>query len=215
MKVVLIAAKGNNNQIGLDNKLLWNLPEDLKSFKALTSGHPMIMGKKTFDSLPGILPGRTHIVVSTSEKPRLQEGVIYVGSIAEALKMAKDFLNALKVFVIGGGTIYKQFLEQGLVDEMWISHVDYNGRADVHFPELVVGEWNILEVSKMPSLELSWNLVHYTAVKYHKVYCETTRREYAYIRADSKEEAVAIAEDGLADIDWNECDGISNKYEAE
>ena len=96
--IVIIVAASENNIIGKDNDLLWHLPKDFKRFKALTTGHPIIMGRKTFQSLPGILPNRKHIVV-TRNKNYSKEGVIVVASLEKAIAVAKK--ESEKIYIIG------------------------------------------------------------------------------------------------------------------
>ena len=140
MKVILIAAIGENGEIGLNNKLLWKSPSDLASFKSITEGYPIIMGRKTFESLPGILPNRTHIVVTNQDKTlsafKLADSV--KSSITEAISEAKGF-GCKKVFIIGGASIYNQALESDLVNELIITHVDWSGEADtyLHFDKSI------------------------------------------------------------------------------
>ena len=106
--ITLIVAASDNNVIGKDNDLLWHLPNDFKRFKRLTSGHCIIMGRKTFESLPGILPKRTHVIITRQPNYKV-EGCVVVSSLEAAIK------EALKIddnpFVIGGGQIYKQALQ--------------------------------------------------------------------------------------------------------
>lgn len=142
MKVKLIAAIGNQNQLGKDNKLLWHIPKDLELFKKLTSSSPIIMGRKTFESLPGILPNREHIVITGNFDIPKHSLVTYVSSIHVAI----DLLSSKEkdeCWIIGGGEIYKQALEQNLVDELHISHVNYSGDADTFFPEIDYSKWEL------------------------------------------------------------------------
>lgn len=162
MKTILIAAIGNQNQLGKDNKLLWHIPEDLAHFKAITSGSPIIMGRKTFQSLPGILPNRKHIVITSKNIGHTHE-VSYSNSLYASLKQCKSNKGINKVFIIGGGQIYKQSLEEELVDEMYISHVDYNGDADTYFPKIKEEDWKKTLVSTHSSTEAepAWELYRY------------------------------------------------------
>ncbi len=129
--LVLIAAIGKNNELGKDNKLIWYLPNDLKFFKEKTMGSPIIMGYNTFKSLPKLLPGRKHIVL-THREIEFPEGV-------DVFHDKKDLLESLKqyngnVFVIGGASIYKQFIEDA--DKMILTEVDKEEKeVDVFFPE--------------------------------------------------------------------------------
>ena len=109
--ITIVVAMGKNREIGVDNQLLWHLPKDLKHFKELTSGHPIIMGRKTYESIGKPLPNRTNIVISR-KNDWFEEGILIVGSIKEALKFAKKIDE--NVFVIGGGTIYEQTIDLAL-----------------------------------------------------------------------------------------------------
>ncbi|WP_292010056.1 dihydrofolate reductase [Chryseobacterium sp.] len=132
----IVVAMGENNEIGSNNRLLWHLPTDLKHFKELTSGHPIIMGRKTYESIGKPLPNRTNIVVSR-KKDWFEEGILIVGSIKEALKFAKKIDE--KVFVIGGGNIYEQTID--LVDRLEVTVVKANLEADTFFPKIDEKTW--------------------------------------------------------------------------
>ncbi|MDO5615869.1 MAG: dihydrofolate reductase [Cruoricaptor ignavus] len=132
----IIVAMGLANEIGNDNQLLWHLPKDLKHFKELTSGHPIIMGRKTYESIGKPLPNRTNIVVSR-KKDWFEEGVLIVGSLKEALKFAKKINE--NIFVIGGGTIYEQTME--LADKLEVTKVNANLQADTFFPKIDEKIW--------------------------------------------------------------------------
>ena len=133
--ITIVVAMGKNREIGVDNQLLWHLPKDLKHFKELTSGHPIIMGRKTYESIGKPLPNRTNIVISR-KNDWFEEGILIVGSIKEALKFAKKIDE--NVFVIGGGTIYEQTID--LADQLEITLVDATLDADTYFPKI---EWKI------------------------------------------------------------------------
>lgn len=134
--ITLVVAMGKNNAIGKDNKLLWHLPKDLKHFKNLTSGHPIIMGRKTYESIGKPLPNRTNIVVSR-RNDWFEEGILIVPSVKDALKHAKKISE--NVFVIGGGNIYEQTLDK--VDRLEITLVDVELDADVRFPKINHKQW--------------------------------------------------------------------------
>ncbi len=104
----LVVAMGLNNEIGHNNQLLWHMPEDLKHFKKITTGHPVIMGRKTYESIGKPLPNRTNIVVST-KKDWFVEGILIVGTIKEAVKFAKKIDET--VCIIGGGKIFEQTMD--------------------------------------------------------------------------------------------------------
>lgn len=127
---------GRNREIGIDNQLPWHLPNDLKHFKTITSGHPVIMGRKTFESLGKPLPNRTNIVISR-RTDWFQEGILIVGSIKEALKFAKKIDE--EVFVIGGGNVYEQTIL--LADRLELTQVQASIEADTFFPEIDTDVW--------------------------------------------------------------------------
>ena len=138
--ITIVVAMGLNNEIGANNQLLWHLPKDLKHFKEITTGHPIIMGRKTYESIGKPLPNRTNIVVST-KKDWFEEGILIVGSIKEALKFAKKIDE--QIFVIGGGNIYEQTLE--LTDKLEVTLVKTHLKADTYFPKINPQIWNKTE----------------------------------------------------------------------
>lgn len=132
----IVVAMDQENGIGFQNSLLWHLPADLKRFKAITSGHPVIMGRKTYESIGKPLPNRTNIVISR-RKDWFQEGILIVGSIKEALKFAKKIDE--DIFIIGGGNIYEQTLE--LTDKLEVTRVNTTCPADTFFPRIDMKIW--------------------------------------------------------------------------
>ncbi|SEN08980.1 dihydrofolate reductase [Chryseobacterium taichungense] len=132
----IVVAMGEKNEIGFENQLLWHLPKDLKHFKDLTSGHPVIMGRKTYESIGKPLPNRTNIVVSR-KSDWFQEGILIVGSIKEAIKFAKKIDE--EVFIIGGGKIYEQTMD--IVDRLEITRVKADLEADTYFPNIDEKIW--------------------------------------------------------------------------
>jgi dihydrofolate reductase len=128
-EIVLIYARAANGVIGKDGDLPWRLPADLKHFKALTMGLPMIMGRKTFDSLPGLLPGRRHIVL-TRDAGWNAEGAETAASLDEALALAGEGTVA----IIGGSAVFEAFLPRATRIELTRIHTDYDG--DTFMPEL-------------------------------------------------------------------------------
>jgi dihydrofolate reductase len=131
----LIAAVARNGVIGRDNKLPWKLSDDLKRFKALTMGHPMIMGRKTWESLPGRLPGRPHIVVTRNPAYRA-EGATVVDSLPAAVEAAGD---VDVVFVIGGAELYSQAM--AIADRLQLTEIDADFDGDAHFPDWDRSQW--------------------------------------------------------------------------
>lgn len=135
MTISILVAASENGVIGRDNQLLWRLPDDLKRFKQLTLGHPMIMGRKTFESIGKPLPGRTSIIVTRSPAYRA-EGTLVVHSLEEALAVAGK-LDSEEAFIIGGGEIYRLALENNRVDQIYLTlvHADYEGDTFFEFPD--------------------------------------------------------------------------------
>lgn len=136
MKITLVAAIGQQRQLGLNNELLWKLPGDLPRFKAMTMGSPIVMGRKTYDSIGKPLPGRINIVISRNADLMI-EGVSVVSSIEAAVTAAKKS-DAKNIFVIGGGEIYTLFLTKADVLELTL--VDDSPQADAFFPEYLAPE---------------------------------------------------------------------------
>lgn len=130
----MVLARADNGVIGRDGGLPWRLPADLKHFKALTLGHPVIMGRKTFDSLPGLLPGRRHIVL-TRATGWSGAGAVVTHDVAEAIRMA----DAPVVMVIGGAEIHHLFLPQADRIELTEVHLDPSGDAAIPYPDTT--EW--------------------------------------------------------------------------
>ena len=128
---------GLDNGIGADNQLLWHLPKDLKYFKETTTDHPIIMGRKTYESIGKPLPNRTNIVVS-KRKDWFEEGILIVGSVKEALKFAKTMNE--NIFVIGGGNIYEQTID--LADKLQVTLVKTQSKAEVFFPKINLKVWD-------------------------------------------------------------------------
>lgn len=136
-KVSIIAAIGDNYAIGKLNNLPWHLPADLKHFKQLTTGHAVVMGKRTFESLPnGPLPNRRNIVLTSIMSEGVNKGYFEADSLEDALFLCE---NEEQVFIIGGATVYKQCIDK--VDYMYITWVHGHFSADSYFPELDNGAW--------------------------------------------------------------------------
>ena len=135
--ITIIAAAGSNNELGKDNDLVWHLPKDFKRFKKLTTGHHIIMGRKTFQSFPKPLPNRVHIVI-TRNTDYHPEGAIIVHSMTEALELAK---NDSQIFIIGGGEIYK--LGMKIADKIELTRVNSSFEADTFFPEIPSDDWKL------------------------------------------------------------------------
>ena len=136
-ELTIIAAASTNNVIGFDNKLIWNIPKDLKRFKELTQGHSVIMGRKTFESLPSPLPNRRNIVV-TRNKYYSPEGIEVFSSIEDAIYVCKDDLQP---FIIGGGEIYSQTIN--LVDKIELTRVYKDYQGDAFFPDIPLDKFEL------------------------------------------------------------------------
>ena len=146
MIVSLIVAISNNKVIGKNNQLIWNLPKDMKFFMDTTLGHPVIMGRKNFESIPEKfrpLKNRTNIIITRNKNYEALDCKV-VHSIKESLK-CMDFGNE-EVFVIGGGEIYRKFLELDLIDKMYITHIDDFFDGDTFFPDFNLDKWISKEI---------------------------------------------------------------------
>ena len=168
MIVSLITAIGKNNVLGKDNKLLWHLPKEFMHFQKTTMGHHLIMGRKTFESLPAPLPGRPIITVTRQQYSK--EGCLVVHSVEEALKLAKS-REEKEVFICGGAEIYKEFLQKDLVDKMYLTMVDFNGEGDAYFPSFNKADWKELQIEYFPADEKNiypWKLYTYLRNRVHK-----------------------------------------------
>lgn len=146
--ITMIAAAGENNELGKDNDLLWHLPDDFKRFKQLTSGHHIIMGRKTFESFPKPLPNRTHLVITRNTDYK-KEGAVVIHSMEEALQISKDDAQP---FIIGGGEIYKMGLPFADKIELTRVHETFKD-ADTFFPEFSKEEWQLISEVEHPKDE--------------------------------------------------------------
>ena len=127
----MIAAIGKNRELGLNNELLWDIPEDMKHFRSTTAGHPVIMGRKTYESIGRPLPKRTNIIITRNADYKV-DGCITCTSLEDAIAEAKKH-DDQEIFIIGGGQIYTQGLE--LSDKLYLTIVDSSFEADAFFPE--------------------------------------------------------------------------------
>ena len=132
----IIVAIAKNYAIGKDNKLLWHLPEDLKKFKTITTGHTIIMGSRTFESLGRVLPNRKHVVLTDREESCDSDQVEFVYNMDDILKYAEDDNEN---FVIGGASMYKQLMPY--CNKMYITEIDKEFDGDVYFPVINKEEW--------------------------------------------------------------------------
>ena len=138
--ISLIVAIAQNNVIGGDNKLLWHISDDLKRFKKITSGNTIVMGRKTFESLPEVLPNRKHIILTRDKNYTVDNP--YVEVIHNINDIINNFKNSpVEVFIIGGGEIYNQFINYA--DKIYLTKVFKNFEGDTTFPEIDYNNWNI------------------------------------------------------------------------
>ena len=159
--VTLIAAASENNIIGKDNKLIWRLSDDLKHFKELTKGHFVIMGRKTFESMPKALPNRTNVII-TRKTDYKAENAIVVNSLEKALKVAE---SDNQPFVIGGGEIYKLSME--IADRIELTRVHTSIEGDTSFPEIDLEKWQ--EVKNEKRLKDEKNEYDFSFLRYDKI----------------------------------------------
>ena len=134
-KLSVIVAIAKDGVIGVNNTLPWHLPEDLKRFRTLTMGHHIIMGRKTYDSLGRLLPGRTTVIVTRNIDYQI-DGTIIANSLEQAIALCH---NDDEVFLIGGAELYQAGLE--LADKLYITEIDLAVAGDAYFPQLPVGQW--------------------------------------------------------------------------
>lgn len=139
MTISLVVAASENNAIGKNNQLIWHLPNDLKFFKNTTWGFPVIMGRKSFESVNKPLPGRTNIVITTNPDWKV-ETVIVVKDLKDAIQKAAE-TNSKQIFIIGGGEIYKQSMD--IADSIYITRVHADLEGDTFFPEIDKSKWKL------------------------------------------------------------------------
>lgn len=162
-KTIIIAAIANNNALGKDNDLIWHLPADLQRFKKVTSGHHIIMGRNTYESIGKPLPNRTSVII-TRNKAYSVPGCLVVHSLQEALEVAKA---DSQVFIIGGAQIYKEAMATNLVDQLDITRVYGQFDADAFFPEISGSKWK--EVAREDFSADEKNVHDYSFIRYEKL----------------------------------------------
>ncbi|MEI6059527.1 MAG: dihydrofolate reductase [Bacteroidota bacterium] len=153
--ISIIVAIAQNNAIGKDNQLLWHIPADLKRFKQLTTGHTIVMGKRTFESLPvRPLPNRRSVVITDTEGEEI-EGCTMAYSIEDAVKKMDDDKEN---FIIGGGSVYRQFLP--LVNQLYLTIVQKDFEADTFFDEINYSEWETIDREDHADEELPYYYIN-------------------------------------------------------
>lgn len=161
--ITIIAAIAKNNELGKNNDLIWRLPADLKRFKKRTSGHFILMGRNTFESIGRPLPNRTTVII-TRNKDYFKEGCLIAHSLEQAIEMSKD---EEQVFVIGGAQVYENAIENDLADVLDITLVHEEFDADVFFPEIDLNIWK--EVAREDFEADEKNKLAYSFVRYEKI----------------------------------------------
>lgn len=156
----IIVAVCNNNVIGGNNKLLWHISEDLKRFKNITTGHTIIMGRKTFESLKKPLPNRHHVILTRDKNYKVDSNQVTVVNDIETIM--KTYENSgSEIFIIGGGEIYNLFLPY--CDKLYLTKVNKDFEGDTYFPEINYNEWTVTESSEGyidPKNNLSYQFIN-------------------------------------------------------
>jgi dihydrofolate reductase len=161
--ITVIAAIATNNALGKDNDLIWHLPADLKRFKKVTTGHYILMGRNTYESIGKPLPNRTTIII-TRNKNYFKEGCLIANSLEQAIEMSKEEAN---VFIIGGAQIYKETIAKDLAQQLDITMVHKDFEADVYFPEIDFKIWK--EVARENFKADEKNKLDYSFISYRKI----------------------------------------------
>lgn len=139
MMLSIIVAVSENNVIGKDNQLIWHLPRDMRHFKETTTGHYIIMGRKTFESNGKPLPNRTNVIITRDKKYKV-DGCIVVHSLEDAIHEARHDSEA---FIIGGGVIYKKAMP--IIDRIYLTKIHHKFEGDTFFPEINMDEWQVVD----------------------------------------------------------------------
>lgn len=158
MKLSLIVAMATNNTIGLNNKMPWHLSADLKKFKKITMGHPIIMGRKTFESIGRALPGRQNIIISRNPDYQ-QPGCLVFNTLDKALQSSAEYDEA---FIIGGATLYEATLERA--DRLYITEIKKEFSGDTWFPSINKKQWQEVareDISDDSSVNFNYSFIVY------------------------------------------------------
>jgi dihydrofolate reductase len=143
-RITMIAAMARNRAIGIDNRLPWRLPADLKRFKALTTGHAIVMGRRTYDSIGRPLPWRSTVVV-TRQPDYAPPGAMVAHSLVEGLERAREAGESEEVFIAGGEEIFRLAFDLGLADRIQLTRIDQDFAGDTFFPEFDEAPWQLVE----------------------------------------------------------------------
>ena len=161
--ITIIAATAKNNALGKNNDLIWHLPADLKRFKSTTTGHHILMGRNTYESIGKPLPNRTSIIITRNEN-YFKEGCLIAYSLEEAIELAEE---DNEVFIIGGAQIYKYAIENNIADALDITLVHKDFDADVYFPEIDKTIWECVKREDFKADEK--NKYDYSFLRYKKI----------------------------------------------
>ena len=163
-EISIVAAVADNYAIGKGNKLPWHLPADLKHFRELTTGHAVVMGKRTFESLPnGPLPNRKNVVLTSVMSEGVNEGYFEADSLEDAFYLCE---KEEKIFIVGGAAVYRQSLE--IADSLYITWVHHEFSADIYFPEVDFSKWEEVSRQDLPADDKNpypYSFVHYKRKK--------------------------------------------------
>ena len=161
--ITIIAATATNNALGKDNDLIWHLPADLKRFKKVTTGHHILMGRNTFESIGKALPNRTTVIITRNDN-YFKDGCLIANSLEEAIELAK---NDTHIFIIGGAQIYEYAMKKNLVDQLDITLVHQEFEADVFFPKIDPNTWE--EISRENHKADEKNKYDYSFISYKRI----------------------------------------------
>ncbi len=160
--ITIIAAIAKNNALGKDNDLIWYLPGDLKRFKKTTTGHHILMGRNTYESIGKPLPNRTTIIITRNEN-YFKDGCLIANSLEDAVVLAKE---DEQIFIIGGAQVYKYAMENNMADTLDITLVHHEFEADVFFPEIDLNIWE--EVAREDFKADEKNKFDYSFLRFQK-----------------------------------------------
>ena len=163
--ISIIVATAENGVIGKDNQLLWRLSADLKQFRILTTGHSIIMGRKTFASIGKSLPNRTNIVISRQTNFDFPTGILQTDSLEKAIEIAKNSEGNDEIFIIGGGNVYRQALD--ITDKIYLTEVKATLEGDAFFPKLNEKNWK--ETSRISHIKDEKNEYNFDFVELERI----------------------------------------------
>jgi len=153
LEKIIIAAISANNVIGIEGKLPWHSNEELNHFKKTTFGFPILMGRKTFDSINKSLAGRVNIVISKTMSANIDsDNILVFNSLEKAFIFCEEFLKAEKLYIIGGGSIFEQTIKDA--DKMLLSWMKKDYEGDVFFPDFLMEDWNVESIKDYNDFEL-------------------------------------------------------------